>query len=115
MGFVPAKRIRPSLPPIIALVCNHIQRAGIRASGYAPNLNVTIAISGSGGPSPGFPLNQLADSNGDLSYVWPSIPASISLGNYTLTLTGSPTKTPPDIQSFTVTATNVTISPLTIS
>ncbi len=71
---------------------------GIRASGYAPNLNVTIAISGSGGPSPGFPLNQLADSNGDLSYVWPSIPASTSLGNYTLTLTGSPTKTPPDIQ-----------------
>src|SRR5436309_3871033 len=27
----------------------------------------------------------------------------------------SPTKTPPDVQSFTVTATNVTISPLTIS
>ena len=88
---------------------------GIRASGYAPNLNVTIAISGSGGPTPGFPLNQLADSNGDLSYVWPSIPASTSLGSYTVTLTGSPTKTPPDIQSFIVTATNVTISPLTIS
>jgi len=88
---------------------------GIRASGYAPDLNVTIMISGSGGPTPGFPLNQLADSNGDLSYVWPSIPASTSLGNYTLTLTGSPTKTPPDVQSFTVTATNVTISPLTIS
>jgi len=88
---------------------------GVKASGYAPNLNVTIMVSGSGGPTLGFPLNKLADSNGDLSYVWPSIPASTPLGNYMLTLTGSPTKTPPDVQSFTVTATNVTISPLTIS
>src|SRR5204862_94654 len=90
---------------------------GIRASAYAPNLNVTIAISGSAGPTPGFPLNQLADSNGDPSYVWPSIPASTSLGRYTVTLTGSPTKTPPDIASLAVPATNVTISPpiLTVS
>jgi hypothetical protein len=88
---------------------------GVKASGYAPNLNVTIKISGPGGPTPGFPLNKAADNNGNLTYVWPSIPAATPLGNYTLTLTGSPTKTPSDIQSFIITATNVTITPLNIS
>ncbi len=50
-----------------------------------------------------------------LSYVWPSIPAAIPTGNYTLTLTGSPVKNPPDVQAFTILAANVTITQLVIS
>jgi len=87
----------------------------IKAIGYQPSGIVTIKISGSSGFVAGFPLNQTADSTGALSYVWPSIPASLPVGNYNLTLTGVPVKSPIDFQSFAVTATSVTISSLTIS
>lgn len=87
----------------------------VKAVFYQPNGNVTIKISGPGGIVSGFPLNKTADSTGLLSYSWPSIPASLPVGDYTLTLSGVPVKNPPDVQSFSVTATNVTISSLTIS
>jgi hypothetical protein len=87
----------------------------IKAANYLPNGNVTIKISGPGGMVTGFPLNKTADSTGFLSYTWPSIPVSLPVGDYTLTLTGIPVKSPADIQLFSVTATNVTISSLTIS
>jgi hypothetical protein len=87
----------------------------IKAINYSPGLNVTIKISGPGGLVTGFPLNKTADSSGVLSYTWLSIPASLPIGDYTLTLSGSPPKSPPDTQSFSVTATNVTISSLSIS
>ena len=87
----------------------------IKAANYASSGNVTIKISGPGGLVTGFPLNKTTDSTGFLSYTWPSIPASLPVGDYTLTLAGSPVKNPPDIQSFTVVATNVTISSLSIS
>jgi len=87
----------------------------ILASGYKPNLNVTIRISGQSGLAPNFPTNKTANNNGDLSYVWASIPASIPVGNYTVSLSGNPTKNPPDAQSFTILPANVTISQLTIS
>jgi hypothetical protein len=87
----------------------------IKAVNYSPGGNVTIKISGQGGLVTGFPLNKTADSAGVLSYTWPSIPASLPVGDYTLTLAGSPVKSPPDIQSFTVMATNVTISSLSIN
>jgi hypothetical protein len=87
----------------------------IKAVNYLPNGNVTIKISGPGGMVSGFPLNKTADSTGFLSYTWPSIPVSIPVGDYTLTLTGIPVKSPPDIQLFSVTTTNVTISSLSIS
>src|SRR2546428_2175877 len=45
----------------------------IKATGYKPSLNVTISISGQSGPASNFPTNKLADSNGNLSYVWSSI------------------------------------------
>ena len=86
----------------------------IRAVNYQPSGNVTIKISGPGGLVTGFPLNKTADSTGLLPYNWP-IPVSLPVGDYTLTLTGIPAKSPPDIQSFSVTATNVTISSLIIS
>ena len=86
----------------------------IKAVNYLPSGNVTIKISGLSGPVTGFPLNKTADGTGLLSYNWP-IPVSLPIGDYTLTLTGVPVKSPPDIQSFTVTATNVTISSLVIS
>src|SRR6266567_1725152 len=87
----------------------------IKATGYQPSLNVTIRISGPSGLAPSFPLNKTADGTGMLSYVWPSIPATIPTGNYILTLTGSPVKNPPDVQSFTILAANVTITQLVIS
>src|SRR5207244_12066993 len=85
----------------------------IKASGYKPNLNVTIAISGQSGLAPSFPTNKLADANGNLSYVW-SIPASIPIGDWTVSLSGNPTKNPPDVQSFTILPANVMISALTL-
>jgi len=86
----------------------------IRASGYTPSLNVTITISGQSGLAPSFPTNKLADANGNLSYVW-SIPASIPIGDWTVSLSGNPTKNPPDVQSFTILPANVMISSLTLS
>ena len=86
----------------------------IKAVNYQPNGNVTIKISGLSGLVTGFPFNKTADNTGLLSYSWP-IPVSLPVGDYTLTLTGIPVKSPPDIQSFSVTATNVTISSLVIS
>ena len=87
----------------------------IKASGYKPNLNVTIRISGQNGLAPNFPTNKTADNNGDLSYLWSSIPASIPVGNWNVSLSGNPTKNPPDVQSFTILPANVTVSPLTLS
>jgi hypothetical protein len=87
----------------------------ILASGYKPSTNVTITISGQSGLAPNFPTNKLTDSNGGLSFVWLSIPASIPVGNWTLSLSGNPIKTPPDLQSFTILPANVTISQLTIT
>ncbi len=87
----------------------------ITASAYKPNSNVTVRISGQNGLAPGFPLNKTTNNNGDFSYIWPSIPPSLPVGNYTLTLTGTSLKTPPDVQSFNVLSTNVTITQLIIS
>ena len=84
----------------------------IKAVSYPPNQNVTIKISGPGGVVTGFPLNKTADNTGLFSYSWP-IPVSLLVGSYTAALT--PAKNPPDTQSFSVTATNVTISSLIIS
>lgn len=86
----------------------------IKAVNYQSNGNVTIKISGLSGLVTGFPLDKTTDNTGLLSYNWP-IPVSLPVGDYTLTLTGIPVKSPPDIQSFSVTATNVTISSLVIS
>jgi hypothetical protein len=87
----------------------------IQAVGYPSSSNVTIKISGPSGLVSGFPLNKTTDSVGSLSYVWASIPVSAPVGDYTLTITGTPVKSPPDTQSFTVTATSVTISSLIVS
>ncbi len=81
---------------------------------YLPNANVTIRISGLSGMVTGFPLNRTADNTGSLSYTWTSA-ASQSVGSYTVTLSGTPVKSPPDTQIFTITAANVTIYSLIIS
>jgi hypothetical protein len=91
-----------------------LQSVSIKAINYQPSGNVTIRISGPSGMVNGFPLNKTADATGLLSYSWP-IPVSLSVGDYTLTLTGLPSKNPLDTQSFSLMATNVTISSLTIS
>lgn len=87
------------------------------AQGYKSAENITISIRSSAGNAPGFPTTRLANSLGIFSYTWISIPPSIPLGNYTVTLTGSTTpKTGfPDTQTFLIDPANVTITQLSIS
>jgi hypothetical protein len=98
-----------------SLSYQRLSPVSILAVGYLSSANVTIKISGPSGMVSGFPLNKTTDSGGSLSYVWASIPVSLTVGDYTLTLTGTPLKSPPDTQSFTITATSVTISSLIVS
>ena len=92
------------------------QTVSLIAQGYRSSENVTIAIRSAMGNAPGFPTSKLANSLGVLSYTWTSIPLSVPLGNYTVTLTGSTTpKTgSPDTQTFLVDPANVTITQLAI-
>src|SRR5438132_2285894 len=87
------------------------------AQGYQITENITISIRSPIGNAPGYPTTRLANSLGVLSYAWTSIPPSVPLGNYTVTLTGS--RTPktgfPDSQTFLVDPANVTITQLAIT
>ena len=87
----------------------------VQAVGYVASSTVTIRISGSAGIVSGFPLNKTADVSGVLSYAWNTSPASLPVGAYTLTLSSATPKNVPDIQTFTVTPTNVTISSIIIT
>ncbi len=93
------------------------QPVSVIAQGYKSAENISISISSTTGNAPGFPTTRLANSVGVLAYTWTSIPPSLSLGNYTLTLTGSVTpKTGfPDTQTFLVVPGNVTITQLSIT
>src|SRR6266581_9027384 len=93
------------------------QAVSMIAQGYQNAENITISIRSATGNALGFPTTTLADSLGVLAYTWTSIPLSVPLGNYTVTLTGSSTpKTGfPDTQTFLVDPANVTITQLTIS
>jgi len=90
------------------------QAVSMIAQGYQNAENITISIRSATGNAPGFPTTGLADSLGVLAYTWTSIPPSVPIGNYTVTLTGS--KTPktgfPDTQTFLVDPANVTITQL---
>ena len=98
-----------------ALSYPRVSSVFVQAVGYAPSGIVTIKVSGSAGMVSGFPLNKTADSSGVLSYAWNPIPASLPVGDYTLTLSSVPAKIVPDIQTITITPTNVTISSIIIS
>ncbi len=93
------------------------QTVSMIAQGYQSAENITISIRSPTGNAPGFPTIRLANSLGVLSYAWTSIPPSVPLGNYTVTLTGS--RTPktgfPDTETFLVDPANVTITQLTIT
>jgi hypothetical protein len=99
-----------------ALEYQRTQPVSLIAQGYRSSENVSIAIRSAMGNAPGFPTSKLANSLGVLSYTWTSIPPSVPLGNYTVTLTGSTTpKTgSPDTQTFLVDPANVTITQLAI-
>jgi len=93
------------------------QPVSVIAQGYKSAENISISIRSTTGNAPGFPTTRLANSLGVLAYTWTSIPPSLPLGNYTLTLTGSVTpKTGfPDTQTFLVGPANVTITQLSIT
>src|SRR2546428_4247007 len=93
------------------------QPVSMIAQGYKSTENITISIRSPTGNAPGFPTTRLANSLGVFAYTWTSIPLSVPVGNYTVTLTGSSTpKTGfPDTQTFLVDPANVTITQLTIS
>ena len=96
-----------------SLTYQRTAQASILAQGYTANENITIRISHSGIPAPGFPRSQLANNNGIFSYLWP-IPVSTPLGAFNVSLYGQTTiKRPPDSQIFTVLPTGVSISQLT--
>ena len=93
------------------------QPVSMIAQGYRSAENITISIRSTSGNAAGFPTTRLANSLGVLAYTWTSIPSSVPLGNYTVTLTGSVTpKTGfPDTQTFLVDPANVTITQLSIT
>ncbi len=93
------------------------QPVSMIAQGYKSTENITISIRSPTGNAPGFPTTRLADSLGVLAYTWTSIPPSVPIGNYTVTLTGSSTpKTGfPDTQTFLVDPANVAITQLSIT
>jgi len=80
----------------------------IIGTGYSPAENVTVDLNRGPNIVSGFPTSTLADASGRVSLTWPSPPA-ISLGNYTVALSGSTVKTPVDSQWFVLYPTNVTI------
>src|SRR6266699_1152989 len=91
---------------------------------YVGEYNITVSQSSpppttqaATSDAPGFPTTRLADSLGVLAYTWTSIPPSVPIGNYTVTLTGSSTpKTGfPDTQTFLVDPANVAITQLSIT
>jgi len=93
------------------------QTISMIAQGYQSAENITISVRSPIGDAAGYPTSRLANPLGVLSYAWTSIPPSVPLGNYTVTLTGS--RTPktgfPDTQTFLVDPANVTITQLTIT
>ena len=93
------------------------QTVSMIAQGYQSAENVTVSIRSPIGNAPGYPTTRLANSLGVLAYAWASIPPSVPLGKYTVTLTGSITpKTGfPDTQTFLVDPANITVTQLTIT
>src|SRR5437667_6707795 len=93
------------------------QAVSMIAQGYQNAENITISVRSPTVNAPGFPTTRLANSLGVLAYTWTSIPPSVPIGNYTVTLTGS--RTPktgfPDAQTFVVDPANVTITQLSIT
>ena len=84
----------------------------IRASGYLPLENVTINLTQGSTSVPNFPTIRKADTNGLITLSWQTL-IGTPLGSYSLTISGATsTKTPPDLQAFTVSPTNVTINGL---
>src|SRR2546425_2655038 len=93
------------------------QPVSMIAQGYQSAENITISVRSPVGNAAGYPTTRLANPLGVLAYAWTSIPPSVPLGNYTVTLTGS--RTPktgfPDSQTFLVDPANVTITQLAIT
>jgi len=85
----------------------------IRASGYIALENITINLTQGSTSVSTFPTTKKADTNGQISLTWQTA-VGTPLGNYLVTISGAttPAKTPPDLQTFTVYPTNVTISGL---
>ena len=82
----------------------------IKARAYPGNSLVGIDISHDGASAPGYPAIARTDSAGSVSNTW-TIPANISTGLWTVSVIGGgPAKTVPDVQTFSVYPTNVSIS-----
>lgn len=88
----------------------------IQASGYIPFDNVNINITQGSISATNFPTTKRADTNGLISLTWQTT-VGTPLGSYLLTMSGTstPTKNPPDSQTFTIYPTNFTISGLWLS
>ncbi len=90
-------------------------QVSMKGDGFAVLENINITLSHGSVPALGFPLVQPADMNGGLSFAW-QIPADATTGTYTVSFVGQTTiKAPLDIQTFTVSPTDVTIPGLTVN
>lgn len=96
-----------------SLVYERTFPVSIKARGFNNNSPVTLNISHGAASAPGYPTTVTTDSTGSLATTW-TIPANVSTGLWTISLTGSPTKTVADTQTITVYPTNVTIANLVV-
>jgi hypothetical protein len=83
----------------------------IKGAGYDDDETVTVNVEDPSGASvSGYPKTVTADSDGEVTDSF-TIPKNAPTGTYTVTLTGaSTTKTPPDTQTFAVTAAALSVT-----
>jgi len=89
---------------------HRFQTVEIKASGYQPEENVTLTITGE---NLYYQVSLNATDEGLIHYINWSVPSSAPIGTYMVNITSTfnvTVKTPPDIQNFTVPGFNVNIT-----
>ena len=91
---------------------HRFQTVDIKASGYQPEENVTLTITGE---NRYYSVSLNANDEGIIHHVWP-VPPDARIGTYMVNITFNITaKTPPDIQNFTVPGFDVNITALNLA
>ncbi|MEM3696165.1 MAG: hypothetical protein QXQ94_01495 [Candidatus Bathyarchaeia archaeon] len=89
---------------------HRFQIVDIKASGYQPEENVTLTITGE---NLYYSVSLNASTEGVIHYVNWSVPSNARIGTYTVNITSTlnvTVKTPPDVQNFTVPGFDVNIT-----
>jgi hypothetical protein len=94
---------------------HRFQTVDIKASGYQPEENVTLTITGE---NLYYPVSLNASDEGVIRYVDWFVPSNAQIGTYMVNITSTfkvTVKTPPDIQNFTVPGFDVNITALNLA